>query len=169
MSVDELPDVRPFWMTVPCPAWCVSGHSDDDAVDDRLHWASWRGEVWLSLEDETNEEFAFRHKHRTAFTPPFLRVDLLQRWREARPRLWVGWRDTNRGYHLSPTEARELAAALIQGADLAEGVSSPSTSVHAIPVLTRTAASTNAASGFDRESSAHAIASVDVGASDTGT
>jgi hypothetical protein len=30
-------DVRPTWLTEPCPHWCVAEHRQDDHPDDRVH------------------------------------------------------------------------------------------------------------------------------------
>lgn len=111
---------RPYWLNQPCPNWCTITHDDDDAVEDRSHWASWEGHVTLTLEDEKHEEFVFRHQYGHALVPPHLLPNLKQQWRETEPARWIGWCETNQGWWLTPAEARELARVLVNGADVAE-------------------------------------------------
>jgi hypothetical protein len=49
MTKDAAGKDRPSWLIEPCAAWCASKamHREDDLVDDRLHFSSWRRFILL--------------------------------------------------------------------------------------------------------------------------
>ena len=108
----ELTPAPPSWWPAdrPHPAWCDGAHEDDDEPDESgCFGPSWF--VDLSLPP---------HQPDSAAGEDRLTIDLVQYLDDPAPKVWLGAGDTNRGRHLTPGEARALAAALVQAADTAE-------------------------------------------------
>jgi hypothetical protein len=91
------------------PSWCDGDHDDDVEVEDRSCYGdNWR--VILSLSDPGEGRLAHGQSGR-------ITVSLSQHVQDGGPRLWVGLvglDDSSQGRHLTPGEARHLAAALLQ-------------------------------------------------------
>ncbi|RKS76492.1 hypothetical protein BZB76_1848 [Actinomadura pelletieri DSM 43383] len=84
-------DERPFWLTEPCPAWCVVEHLDVDPVEDRVHEGT-SGTVTLSLEEARYVEHP---QTREAYGVPIrLDISVQQGYRETEPRLLLWYVDT---------------------------------------------------------------------------
>jgi hypothetical protein len=104
----------PFWMSGPCPAWCINSHSDGDHPGDRYHTSAEQS-VALTMQDPV-EMFGFREARAgwgTAWEAPQLGVALEQGWREAEARVCVQYAD-DKYADLTLGEARELAGAITE-------------------------------------------------------
>lgn len=97
---------RVYWLTSPCPEWCIGDHGDGDAGSDRDHRSQWQGHVPLVLEPGEKMSGGLPHQ------PEYVTSHLEQGYREIGPRIWCGKGETNHGWHMTPEEARELAATL---------------------------------------------------------
>jgi hypothetical protein len=104
---------RPSWLPHGCPSWCEWGplHKDDDGIDDRWHSG---GGVSFAL---TAEEPLSPHHCNSDGAE--VDVSLIQDYREASPRVWVGREGTNQGMHLTLDEAERLARELLGRVELA--------------------------------------------------
>ena len=84
----------PYWLSEPCPLWCVYGpHQDREAYDDRLH-ASASHEIELSLEPPYGSD------------PAFLSADMWQHYRDRDPHIVLTVND-HEEVRLELAEARE--------------------------------------------------------------
>lgn len=94
----------PAWQPEGCPAWCECGdlHRDGDRYADRLH-CNLGAHFPLSLADRDEPDEV-----------PTLDVNMLQHYREASPRIWIGRDGTNNGNEMTVDEAREVALKLLE-------------------------------------------------------
>ncbi|RSM62362.1 hypothetical protein DMH03_09605 [Amycolatopsis sp. WAC 01376] len=83
--------------------------------------SDWTGKVPLVLEDGQ------KLRNGLSYQPQYATVHLVQESREIEPRIWCGKGYTNQGWHMTPAEARELAATLSSAADMAERQVAPLT------------------------------------------
>jgi hypothetical protein len=102
---------RPVWLTADCPAWCEQPgwHKDSDRYADRRHSGK---PVYVDLTAEEPPMAGESPKAKVFDDPEFATVYLLQHYREAEPRIWVGKGETNEGIHLTLAEAEQLAGQL---------------------------------------------------------
>lgn len=117
-----------FWLTTTCPSWCGARHDEEDGDDDRTHLSRWEGKVPLVLEDagKVGGDLGYQPEHVTLY--------LVQGVRESAPRIWCGKGETSQGWHMTPAEAGEMAAALVHAADLADS-EAPGSSARLFPRL----------------------------------
>lgn len=113
---------RPYWLPYGCPTWCVDegSHRDSEGYEDRSHIGR-QIDVDLTAEDS---RWARVGKHGNRIDrgedPSTVRMYLFQHYREIEPRIWLGRDDSADGVHLTPAEAKRVAAAL---AGLVDGLS----------------------------------------------
>ena len=81
--------------------------------------SDWTGNVPLVLEDGQKMGTGL------SYQPQYATVHLVQGAREIEPRIWCGKGETNQGWHMTPAEARELAATLCSATDMAERQAAP--------------------------------------------
>ena len=105
---------RPFWLTGPCPAWCTTEHSDRDRPADRCHVSAPQGSVLLTQAEAVSAEDG-------SWKPQDVRITLAQHAREIDPLIWCRGHGPAGAWHLTVTEAQELAAALARAVDAARG------------------------------------------------
>ena len=93
----------PAWQPEGCPSWCECGdlHRSGDHYDDRIH-VNLGAHVALSIPRQVDDEI------------PTLDVSLIQHYREASPRVWIGRDGSSKGDHLTVDEAREGALRLLE-------------------------------------------------------
>lgn len=93
----------PFWLTTPCPAWCVKQHADDDRLDERRHESDILARVLLlSMMDKYTAD------------PVETEVQLIQGYREIGPLIHIR---SGRKHELVCVldEAEQIAGALLDG------------------------------------------------------
>jgi hypothetical protein len=113
-TVTPVPAPRPHWLTGECPTWChVDDHASGDRFDDRLH-TGMTGVIPLTAEEppsytdrDGKELWAADNE------PAWADLFLIQHYREAEARIWVGRDGTSKGFHLTLDEAEDLAATLL--------------------------------------------------------
>jgi hypothetical protein len=112
MTAARLPD----WLPDGCPSWCDYGelHKDVDAYDDRTHCRS-----ALSFPLTAEEPLDEHHIDRDGAE---VDVSLIQHYREASPRVWLGREGSRQGMHLTLDEAERLARELLARVALARGL-----------------------------------------------
>jgi hypothetical protein len=100
----------PIWMRIPCPSWCISVHSDGDALDDRQCFGGYR-----NIARSLAEPIEVVVPGGTRQQMDDLRVGLEAEFRELVPHLLVGYGsglmdDPDSAYYsLTLTEAADLA------------------------------------------------------------
>jgi Domain of unknown function (DUF6907) len=101
---------RPFWLTGPCPAWCIEKHEEAEFPCDRRHAGEYHA-VALSMEDPFDAGWPAKPGEAKAsrWVPRELEAALEQDWREAEPHIVIRASDTEY-YELTIAEADELAA-----------------------------------------------------------
>lgn len=105
---------RPAWLPNGCPPWCEWGplHKDGDAIDDRWHSG---GSVSFPL----TAEDPLPTGHHCEGDGAEVDVSLIQEYREAEPRVWLGREGSRQGMHLTLEEAERLACELLDRVRLA--------------------------------------------------
>jgi hypothetical protein len=109
-----------WWQDQSCPPWCWNRHEDDTPVPDRSCFSEWEGKVNLTYAEDGGD-YELRRDDKKVFWPPNLNVHVRQEYREALPRVVLGFDQTGTTFDLTPSEARALADQLTKGADIAEG------------------------------------------------
>lgn len=107
---------RPFWLGEGgCPSWCGYDdlHKDEDAYDDRTHAGA-----MMSFPLTAEEPLA---EHHCQGDDAEVDVSLIQHYREASPRVWLGREGSRRGMHLTLDEAEQLARVLFARVAMARG------------------------------------------------
>lgn len=121
MSKNSRKIKKPFWLTQPCPNWCMckdSGHRKSHDGEDRHHISRWGKSVVLTTMD------AVAHKRADAFptlyTRPKVNVYVQQDYREISPRIVVeDMIDKVSSKYYTLSEAQRLIKLLQQAVDLA--------------------------------------------------
>lgn len=105
-----------FWWPAdrPHPAWCDNLHEDADRAGDRMCSAGVDRIALKLAEPLVDRQGDF-------CCPDYLSVDLRQHVADQTAQVWVGVNDSREGRWLTPSEARELAAALLAAVGAAEG------------------------------------------------
>lgn len=99
---------RPAWLTGPCPAWCVETHRALDCPDDRNHFSPGH-----HVEATTMDWPNAGSTEQPRWAPRHLMADLLQHYRETEPRVVLYDDETNTTHHLTLSEARDYAFAIL--------------------------------------------------------
>jgi hypothetical protein len=119
----------PFWLTQPCPTWCMGGHGNDVHYDDRVHYADTHGEYQfeLSLHDCTYvpavpaSKTAHGREIKAYSYPEQIEVGACQHYRETGPVITLNVPEKfARDLRLTPAEARGLIASLIEHVNLVD-------------------------------------------------
>jgi hypothetical protein len=100
----------PFWLTRPCPSWCQSDHTEADPPADRRHLSAPLGSVVLTETEAARSSDG-------GWQAQDVHITLTQHVREADPLISCGGHGPAGTWHLTVTEARELAAALTRAVD----------------------------------------------------
>lgn len=111
--------VRPSWLTEDCPTWCAwpDEHANRDMYDDRTH-AGESAQIALTAE----EPMIYKKPGggiEVYDDPSQMDVYLIQHYREAGPRIWIGRDGSSEGMHLSIADAEQLIAELRARVDAA--------------------------------------------------
>lgn len=104
---------RAAWLTQGyhvCPEWCDGGHDTTDSYDDREHIGTISA-VTLTADDTWPDEDPGVARLGAAGLP-HVNMYLVQHYREAEPRVWLGKGGSNQGVYLTVAEAEVLAAEL---------------------------------------------------------
>lgn len=102
----------PAWLTEDCPSWCTERHADSDRYNDRTHTGMITDVILTAEEPPMDGVKTYEH-------PTELNVYMIQHYREAWPRIWIGRNGTNEGMYLTLDEAGQLMAELRIRADQA--------------------------------------------------
>ncbi|MCP2336120.1 DUF6907 domain-containing protein [Actinomadura rupiterrae] len=111
-TVTSLPQVDyplPAWLPYGCPAWCGYGdeHDEDTHYDDRNHGGFAFNLVLTAFSSAISDD------RDIATERPELNMNLVQHYREVEPRIWIGFNGTNKGVHVTISEAEKAARHLL--------------------------------------------------------
>lgn len=111
--------VRPAWLTEDCPNWCAypGEHAGRDMYDDRSHSGE-AGRILLTAEEPMTSEKPGGGIE-VYDDPSHMDVYMIQHYREAGPRIWIGRDGSNVGMHLSIADAEQLITELRARVDAA--------------------------------------------------
>lgn len=111
----------PAWLRDGCPPWCEMGalHQDSDHLDDRVHSGSAAHITLTAEEPPLGPEVTPDGKGWTGKSVPYdepaeADVYLVQHYREATARVWVGRDGSRTGIHLTLVEAEQLAHEILK-------------------------------------------------------
>jgi hypothetical protein len=103
----------PFWLTRPCPSWCQSDHDEADRPADRRHLSASLGSIVLTETEATESADG-------TWQAQDIHIALTQHVRELDPLISCLGHGPAGAWHLTVTEARELAAALTRAVEATE-------------------------------------------------
>lgn len=107
---------RPYWLTEPCPPWCL---------DDHQAFAEEPPSLWFHLSEPladlqlTTEPEKLEIGGEATYNPWVVDVHLEQRVREIGPRVVLANACSPTQIHFTPDEAQQLADALVKAVRLA--------------------------------------------------
>jgi hypothetical protein len=103
---------RPFWLTKPCPEWCIGRHHTADHPEDRYHHSALLS-VPMTL-DKSPGDGQFEE----------INLSLYQGYRDAEPVVEVGFNHGTRGHFaVTLTETNRLGYLLSELYNIAKGTS----------------------------------------------
>lgn len=104
-----------IWQTAPCPTWCIGGHLDSDAAEDRVHYtyADTSARIPLTLHDPVGPFVVVgpgEEHDRYELAKAWVEAD--QHVQHANPTIRVGVGDRTAFLNLTVDEADQLRAEL---------------------------------------------------------